>query len=156
MIFDPVFLGRLATLPYVWKIHRKNERHLRLVAHIFTKVSQNVYLISTHFHIFICQMGLQVMARPSILLRFLGYFHTFLMAIYFKWFIFGTFSQILRYGNFQTISDHYGSFHTIQTHCIKLFFLSNWWSNAQWMSIEWLLIIDHDGMKNGWKKKENC
>ena len=52
LIFGTIFLGRSATLPYVWKIRHKNERHLRLVAQIFTKLSQNVCLISIHILIY--------------------------------------------------------------------------------------------------------
>ena len=52
LIFETVLLGRSATLPYVWKIHHKNEWHLCLVAYIFTKLSQNVYLINTHILIY--------------------------------------------------------------------------------------------------------
>ena len=48
LIFKTVFLGRSATLPYVWKIYHKNDWHLRLVAHRCTKLSQNMYLINTH------------------------------------------------------------------------------------------------------------
>ena len=39
---------RAGQLPYVWKMYSKNEQHLRLVAHIFTKLSQNVCLINTN------------------------------------------------------------------------------------------------------------
>ena len=44
LIFQTVFLGRTATLPYVWKIHPK--------AHIFTKLSQDVCLVDTHILIY--------------------------------------------------------------------------------------------------------
>ena len=37
---------------YVRKIHHKYERHLRLVAHSFTKLSQNVCLINIHILIY--------------------------------------------------------------------------------------------------------
>ena len=47
-IFETVSLGRTATLSYVWKIHHKNWRHLRLIAHRFTKLSHNVCLVNTH------------------------------------------------------------------------------------------------------------
>ena len=68
------FLGRLATLSNVKKKCHKNERHLWcLVAHIFTKHSQNVNLIN--FDILICQMWLQVMERPWFYYVF-RYFHT--------------------------------------------------------------------------------
>ena len=52
LIFTTLFLGRSAALPYIWKIHHKNERHLRLVAPIFTKLSQSVYPINIHFFIY--------------------------------------------------------------------------------------------------------
>ena len=42
------FCYGMETLPYVWKINPKNERHLRLVAHIITKLSQNGYPVNTH------------------------------------------------------------------------------------------------------------
>ena len=51
-IFEAVFQGGSATLPYIWKIHYKIERHLCLVAHIITKLSQNVYLVNTHILIY--------------------------------------------------------------------------------------------------------
>ena len=50
--FKTLCLGSPKTLPYVWKKNHKNERHLCLAAHIFTKLSQNVYLISIHMKIF--------------------------------------------------------------------------------------------------------
>ena len=52
LIFKTVFLCRSTTLPYVWKIYHKNEWYLRLVVPIFTKLSQNVYLVNTHIFIF--------------------------------------------------------------------------------------------------------
>ena len=48
LIFEALCLGRSKTLPYVWKKYLKNKRHLRLVTHIFTKLSQNVFLFNTH------------------------------------------------------------------------------------------------------------
>ena len=47
-IFNTVFCCRMETLFYVWKTYPKNERHLCLVKHCFTKLSQNVSLINTH------------------------------------------------------------------------------------------------------------
>ena len=52
LIFKTLCLGRSKTLPYVWK-KISQERHLRLVSHIFTKLSQIVCLINVH--ILICQ-----------------------------------------------------------------------------------------------------
>ena len=52
LIFESVFQDRTATLSYVWEIHHKHERHLRLVAHIFTKLLQSVYLSNTHILIY--------------------------------------------------------------------------------------------------------
>ena len=46
LIFKTVFLGRSPTLSHVWKIYHKNKRHLRLIAHIITKLSQNIYAIN--------------------------------------------------------------------------------------------------------------
>ena len=46
------FCHGMKTLPYVWKVYHENGRHLRLVAHIFTKLSQNVCLINTHILIY--------------------------------------------------------------------------------------------------------
>ena len=55
--FETVSLGRSTTLPYVRKIHHKIERHLRFVAHILTKRSQNVCLINIYiFNVSTCQM----------------------------------------------------------------------------------------------------
>ena len=48
LIFETVFLGRMAILPYVWKLYHKNWCYLRLVSHIFNKLSQNVCLINTY------------------------------------------------------------------------------------------------------------
>ena len=45
--FETLCLGSSKTLPYVWKKYHKNEQHLCLVTHIFTKLSENVCLIST-------------------------------------------------------------------------------------------------------------
>ena len=42
LIFGNLCLARSKTLPYVWKKYYKNEQHLYLVAHILTKISQNV------------------------------------------------------------------------------------------------------------------
>ena len=47
LIFETLCLDRAKTLPYVWKKNHTNERHLRLVAPIFSKHSQNVCLINT-------------------------------------------------------------------------------------------------------------
>ena len=52
LIFETVFLGRSATLPYVWKIHHKNEQNFCLVAHNFDKFSQNVCLVNTYILIY--------------------------------------------------------------------------------------------------------
>ena len=52
LVFETVFLGRSATLPYVRKINHKNERHLRLVSHILTKLSQNVCLTNIQILIY--------------------------------------------------------------------------------------------------------
>ena len=52
LIIETVFLGRSETLPYVWKIHHRNEWHLHLVAPIFTKLSQSVCLINIHIFIY--------------------------------------------------------------------------------------------------------
>ena len=52
LIFETVFSYRLATLPYILKKYHKNERHLRLVTHIFTKLSQNMCLINTHIFMY--------------------------------------------------------------------------------------------------------
>ena len=45
-------LGRSKTLPYVRKKYDKNKRHLCLVWHKFTKLSQNACLINTHILIY--------------------------------------------------------------------------------------------------------
>ena len=37
---------------FFWKIHHKNERHLRLIARIITKLPQNVYLVSNNILIY--------------------------------------------------------------------------------------------------------
>ena len=47
MIFGTRCLGRSKILPYDWKYH-KNQRHLCLLTHIFTKHSHNVCPIDTH------------------------------------------------------------------------------------------------------------
>ena len=52
MISYTVFSHEMETLSYVWKIYHKNRWHLCLVAHIFTKLSQNLYLINTHILIY--------------------------------------------------------------------------------------------------------
>ena len=49
------FFGQVDNTALCLKKYRKNEWHLCLVAHIFTKHSQNVCLINTH--ILICQHG---------------------------------------------------------------------------------------------------
>ena len=46
VISNTVFKGK--KLPNVWKKYPKNEGHLCLVVYIFTKLSQNVFLINTH------------------------------------------------------------------------------------------------------------
>ena len=47
LIFETLCFGRLETLLHVWKYYHKNERHLNLVAHIYTKLSQNMCLTNT-------------------------------------------------------------------------------------------------------------
>ena len=47
-IFSTVFCCGMKILPYIWKKYHFNERHLRLVAHIFTKHSHNMFLINIH------------------------------------------------------------------------------------------------------------
>ena len=44
LISNTVFCFRMETLPYVWKYSNKTERHLCLIRHSFTKLSQNVYI----------------------------------------------------------------------------------------------------------------
>ena len=46
LIFETVFWTNRQRV--VLKKNRKNQRHLCLATHIFTKLSQNVYLINTH------------------------------------------------------------------------------------------------------------
>ena len=53
LVFETLCLGRSKTLSYVWKIYHKNERHLCLVAHSFTKISQIMCLINTHILIYL-------------------------------------------------------------------------------------------------------
>ena len=77
LIFETVFLSRSATLPYVWKQYHKNEWRLRLVTHIFTKLSQNVCLINIHILINTCQMLLHVMESLLILLSFWVFLYIF-------------------------------------------------------------------------------
>ena len=58
ILVDPNGAGFLISRPFFWagrqhcpmsaKIHHKNERNLRLVSYIDTKLSHNVYLINTH------------------------------------------------------------------------------------------------------------
>ena len=48
LIFETLCLGRA----YVWKKFHKNERHLSLVTHTFTKLSQNVCLINKHILVY--------------------------------------------------------------------------------------------------------
>ena len=52
MIFETLCLGRSKTLSYIWKKYHKNERHLCLVWHSFTKLSQNVSNWYKHFDIY--------------------------------------------------------------------------------------------------------
>ena len=52
LIIETLCLGRSKTLPYVCKKYHKIERRLSLVAYIFTKLSQNVFLINFNIHIF--------------------------------------------------------------------------------------------------------
>ena len=82
LIFETVFLDRTATLPYVWKIHHKNEWHLCLVAHRFTKLSQNVYLVNTHILVYRQPDVTVSYGRPFDFIKFFGYFHTFLTTIH--------------------------------------------------------------------------
>ena len=49
LIFESVLLGNAVIC---LKKYHKNERHLRLVTHSFTKLSQNVCLIDTHILIY--------------------------------------------------------------------------------------------------------
>ena len=50
LIFETVFLGSSTTL--CLKKYHKSERHLRLMTHIFTKLSQNVCLVNTHILVY--------------------------------------------------------------------------------------------------------
>ena len=52
MIFEIFCLGRSKKLPYVCKKYHKNERHLSLVTHSVTKLSQNMCLINTHILVY--------------------------------------------------------------------------------------------------------
>ena len=52
LIFETFCLGSSKTLPNVWKKYHKNERHLCLVRHTFTKLSQNMYKVITHILIY--------------------------------------------------------------------------------------------------------
>ena len=52
LISEILCLGRAKILTYVWKKYHKTERHLSLVTHNFTKLSQNVCLISTYILIY--------------------------------------------------------------------------------------------------------
>ena len=52
LIFETLCLGRAKTLTYVLEKFHKNERHLSLVAHSYTKLSQNVCLINMHIFIY--------------------------------------------------------------------------------------------------------
>ena len=45
-------MGRSKRLSYVWKKYHKNEWHLCLVEHSFTKLSQNMWLINIHILIY--------------------------------------------------------------------------------------------------------
>ena len=96
LIFETVFLGRSATLPYAWKIHHKNEWHLCLGCtyphQTFTEYISNWY---THFDILTFQMWLQVMECHLILLRPLGIF------IHYYW----LFMSELLYHLHQTFTD---------------------------------------------------
>ena len=70
LIFDTVFQQHY---PMFKKKYHKNGRHLRLVADIFTKLSQIVCLINTDMSI--CHIWLQVMECLLILLRFWRILH---------------------------------------------------------------------------------
>ena len=52
LIFETLCLGRAKTLTYVWKKYHKNEWHLSLVIHSFTKVSQIVCLINLNILVY--------------------------------------------------------------------------------------------------------
>ena len=52
LISNTVFLLQDGNTVLCLKIHHKYERHLRLVAHIVTKLSQNVYLVKIHILIY--------------------------------------------------------------------------------------------------------
>ena len=52
LIFKTLCLGRSKTLAYVWKKYHKNEMHLCLVIHIFTKLSQNECLINVQILVY--------------------------------------------------------------------------------------------------------
>ena len=82
-IFETLCLGRSKNLHYVWKKLHKNEKHLCLIAYIFTKISQNaclinLYILINHYARFNCKLR-KVIWFYCV---FLGYFHTFLMTIH--------------------------------------------------------------------------
>ena len=52
LIFKTLYLDRSKTLPNVRKKYHKNERHLCLVRHNSTKLSQNMCQIDTHILIY--------------------------------------------------------------------------------------------------------
>ena len=69
------FSGQVGNTALCLKNTSKNERPLRLVASIFTKLSQNLLSNQyTHFDILTCQMLWQVMEGLLNLFRFLGIF----------------------------------------------------------------------------------
>ena len=75
LIFETVFLGRSATLPYVWKIISQKWAAFAFgstyLHQTFTECMFNQY---THFDTSTCQMWLQVVECHLILLHFLGIF----------------------------------------------------------------------------------
>ena len=72
------FSGHFNNTTYVWKIPHNDELHLRLVVHIFTKLSQNLYLVNKHTSIhWHARCG-----TPFSFLRFFGYFHSFFTTIH--------------------------------------------------------------------------
>ena len=52
LIFETLCLGKAKTLTYVWTKFQKNERHLSLVTHSFTKLPQNMCLINTQILVY--------------------------------------------------------------------------------------------------------
>ena len=77
-IFETLCLGKSKTLPYVWKLYHKNERHLCLVANSFTKLSQNVSLINSHILIYRHARYNCKSLKELWFFCFFGYFHIFL------------------------------------------------------------------------------